>query len=545
MDAKLFEDIFQRWEVTLPEINPQLSDDFGYEIKDLLLSREIDKRKFSPLKTELAKKPIWEGITFLHTPKNLKDVAEKLGIAIREASSFYYVRDHFIRLSDHEIRMSRMSRFTELAMERTHSSNLYLDKTSITRTRNQLFNHWSGFSGQYLAQSQEDAELLFPGKWRFFDYAYVEGGNIYTLTNKKGEVSSLLGEDQRMQTLQILELEGQNWELLTRKSAVAGSFAELSKEIGATLSLEEIRRKSSELYSLGLWEYRGKTGIIPQAAQLSILLAKFFVPGIGGWTISEEERGWFRELAEQSGFVDRLDLNDEESEGMRDIVAGYLAKIKVVEALIASDFHLPKENVHFIAQAAYHLDEFLLPAPGHALFLVNYALCAEVLGSIIKARQELAISESDLQLLERYRETAKKLDREIGPLLKIVEAQLQEAGFTVIPAPGCFFYEPKDMYQQFPVPSEGICINFMNALTGWSSKIQGYYYVTHGFHAGERIGKLFMESFSLFLKHYLHNINIFFIGYNPEDPEDYSEAVDFWNRMETQSGVHCTTFPLR
>lgn len=549
MDAKLFEDIFHRWGVTLPETEPELAkakavNDFDIEIQELLLSREVDKRRLSPIKSQLAKKPIWEGITFLHTPKNLKNIAEKLGFVIRESSSFYYVRDSFLRLSDNSIRLPKRSQYTEIAMERTHSSNLYMDKTSITRTRNQLFNHWSGFSGQYLAQSQVDADLLFPGKWQPFDYAYVEGGNVYTLTNNKGEVSLILGEDHRTQTLLTLELEGQDWELLGAKSGVASSFSALAGEIAATLSLEEIRRASEEMYSLGMWNYQDKTGVIPQDGQLSILLAKFFMPGVGGWVITEEERGWFRVLAEQSGFVNRIDLNDDEVEGMRFIVAGYLAKIKIVTGLIALDFHLPKENVHFITQANYHLDEFLLPAPGHALFLVNFALCAEVLEALIKARTELAIDDSDLRLLEGYLEAAKKFDREIGPLLKVVEAQLQQAGFTVIPFPGHFLYEPKEMYQQFPMPSEGICINFMNALTGWSSKIQGYYYVTHGFNAGGQVSKLCMDAFSLFLKHYVPGISLFFIGYNPDNSEDYSEALDFWNRLETQSGVHCTTFPL-
>ncbi|MBA3237832.1 MAG: hypothetical protein H0T62_05700 [Parachlamydiaceae bacterium] len=554
MDAKLFEEIFQRRAITTLKIEPELriateqdtpmTDDFGLEIKELLLSREVDKRELSPLKSQLANKPVWDGITFLHTPNNLKNVADKLGFVVIESSSFYYVRDSFIRLWDATIRLPRESQCIEKAMEHTHSSNLYLNKTSTTRTRNQLFNHWSGFSGQYLAQSHVDAELLFPGKWHSFDYAYVEGGNVYTLINNKGRVSLLLGEDQRTQTLQILELEGQNWELLASKSEGANSFCAITEDIGDTLSLDDIRHTCQEMYSLGMWNYQGKTGIIPQQAQLSIMLAKFFVPGVDGWVIPEEEAGWFRLLAEQSGFIAKIDLTDEEAERLRSIAANYLAKIKIVERLIALDFNLPKEDVHFITQVNYHLDEFILPAPGHAFFLLNYAFCAEMLEVIIKNYSELGVSENDLLLLEGYLQASKKFDRELGPLLKDVEAQLQSAGFTVIPCPGHFLYEPKEMYQQFPMPSEGICINFMNALTGWSSKTQGYYYITHGLHAGEQVGKLCMEAYSLFLKHYLPNISLFFIGYDPENSEDFSEALDFWNRLETQSGVHCTTFPL-
>ncbi len=152
------------------------------------------------------------------------------------------------------------------------------------------------------------------------------------------------------------------------------------------------------------------------------------------------------------------------------------------------------------------------------------------------------LPENDVLLLEGYLETAIKMDLELGSMLNEVGDQLCAAGFTVIRTPGHFIYEPYGMYEEFPMPSQGICINFMNGIAGWSSNCNFHFFITHGISVGEKVGQLLMDQFSSFMKSNIPDITLYFIGYNPDDKKDFSEALDFWNRLETQSGIHCASF---
>jgi hypothetical protein len=547
MDKKLLQPVFKKWRVELPvgewTPNPE-TDDFGNEIKSLLLAAETNEKMLSLPKSSVVSTPIWEGISFLHTPKNLKTISSQLGIAIVEANSFYYVRDSFIRLASGEIRTTRLSNVLEDAMERAHSSNLYLDKAPTTRTRNQLFNHWSGFGSRYSLQTQTDIEKLFPKNQRSFQYTYAEGGNVFTLTNGKGEVHVFVGEDHRTQTFLILEQEKLNWAHLAAEAGLMAPFSNLVNEMASTLSDSQVFTACEEMYSLGLLASQGQTGLIDPKIQLNILLSKFFMASSDGKKDLAGEQGWFHSLATRGGFIKPFLIGDDKKGIARSIAGEYLIKQKIVHALIAKDFNVSEERLHFIAQANYHLDAFMAPGPQHSIFLNSYAFCADLLQGLINARLALGISENDIAILEGYLETAKKLDLELEALLRTAENQLKAAGFNVIPMPGHFLYEPVDMYEKFPIPSEGLCINFVNSIEGWSLKASSYYYVTHGLHVGEQVGQLLMESFSCFLESYIDPIAVYFVGYDPGHPADFSEALDFWNRIETQSGVHCVTFSL-
>lgn len=542
---KILKPVFNRWTVDLPAGNwlpAPNTDDFGQLITDLLLAAEIDEKASSPLKSMMAGKIIWEGITFKHTPRNLKALSEKLGFVIHDVSSFYYLRDIFLRLGDGSICYFSNSPHLKNAIECVRSSNLYLDKGATTRTRNQLFNHWSGYTGNYTFQSQQDMQAYFPGKSQPLRYTYLEGGNVFRLINKNGEEVVLVGEDHLAQSLLLLELEGRDWNSLATLAFPGNSFQGQIAKRALELTLAETVQHAEEMYSLGLLSCNSRTGIIGQDDQLNILLAKYFMPGLGGRTITEKEHGWFRSLATGSGIIEPFYLTKEQIEMHRLAVAGYLTKLEIVHSLIAIDCKVPKKNLHFITQANYHLDAFLQPAPHHAVFMVSYGVAAEVLEAIINSKIDLELSPEDITLLEGYLAAAKKFDHEFGSLLELAQSQLINAGLDVIPMPGHFLYEPSNMYEQFPMPSDGLCINFINALTGYSQNIQAPYYITHGIHAGEQIGSLLMDSFSLFLRHYTPNISTFYIGYDPDHPSDFSEALDFWNRLETQSGIHCMTF---
>lgn len=543
---KILDATLKKWKVPLPqkEWHPRKNtDDFGFEVKKILMAKEIDQRRLSPIKSAIANKPIWEGVTFLHTPRNIKALAPDLGISICDTGSFFYVRDSFLRLWDGSMKVARASEHIEQAIERTRSSRLYLDKTATTHTHNQLFNHWSGYSHRYAVGRDDERTALFPEVSSPFIYSYVDGGNVFTLTNQDEQVTVLIGEDHLYQTLQIFELEDQNWRGLAKEAQMEKSFGQMTEEIASKLSEEEVFHYCEEMFSQGTLLCSGRTGLIPPGVQLNLMLTKYFSTEKNHVLL--HQRGWYRRLALESEAVGIFQIDPQKTKEARFAAAAYLAKLKIVHALIALDFNVPTENLHFISQANYHLDVFMAPAPHYALFLVNYSFGAEVIQTLLNSKLDLKLSESDIHLLEGYLETALKLHCELGDLLVQVETQLRAAGFTVIPVPAHFLFEPKGMYEQFPMPSEGICINFINGIAGFSSKQKKYYFITHGIHVGERVGALLMEAFSSSLKMYVPDMAVYFVGHHPENPLDFAEALDFWNRLETQSGIHCVTFPLQ
>lgn len=545
---KILEPIFKRRtinEFTTPWQPAPNTDDFGQPITRLLLAAEIDEKVTSPLKSMMAGKTIWDGVTFKHTPRNLKALSEKLGFTVQETSSYYYPRDIFLRLGDGSIAYPPSSDLLKDVVERVHSSNLYLDKGATTRTRNQLFNHWTGYAENYALQSQQDMQTSFSDRFHPLSYTYLEGGNVLRLTNKQDEEVVLVGEDHLAQSFLLLELNGRDWDSLAALALPNNSLQEQIAKRAVELTEPEIAHYAEEMFSFGLLPCNGKSGLIKQEDQLNILLAKFFMPSSEDKIIAETERGWFRELAKRSGIVEPFNLTKEQIETQRMPVATYLTKLEIVHALMAIDCNVPKQNLHFITQVNYHLDAFLQPAPHHALFMVHHGLAAEMLEAIIANKNDLKLTAEDMALLEGYLAAAKKFDLEFGGLIQSAQNQLLKAGLEVIPTPGHFLYEPSAMYEQFPMPSDGICINFINALTGYSKSTQTPYYITHGIHAGEQVGSLLMDAYALFLRHHIPDISTFFIGYNPDHPNDFSEALDFWNRLETQSGIHCMTFPLR
>lgn len=520
-------EILRKWHIVLPEkgICKGNSNDFELETKELLLAQKIQERVKNEENSRLAGKTMWEGVTFFHTAENMQSLAKKLGILIHSTEKFYYVRDYFFRLADGSFRTARLSRHLETAISRTHSRNLYLNATAATRTKNQFFNSWSGYT--HTVSLTKDQERYFKANCIPFKYTYAEGGNVWTVTNREGQVKVLMGCDHQFHTMNTLEMENFSW---------GKACADLQDQIAGSLHLDAIKTGAEEMFAEGVLLCNGYSGLISRKNQLQILMMKFL---LGKEILKGEENDWFSRLAVQMRAIKPFHIDAISAEKSRKIVAGYLARKAVTHALMADDFGIPQKDLHYIKQMNYHLDTFLRPGPKNSLFLLNFAFCAEILEAL---GNDVKLSLTDQNHLQRYIETAKKLERELGPMLKEIEKQLQDAGFYVILMPGHFLYESESMERDFPMPSGGFSMNFINSLTGWSSATKHYYYVTHGIQVGENLGNLIMEAFAAYLKSY--EIEVYFIGYNPSDPTDFSEAMDWWNRMETQSGIHCVTFEL-
>jgi hypothetical protein len=535
----------QKWHVMLFEngqAERSLPHDFNKEIKTLLLAADAQTRVQNQMQSLLGGKPFWKGISFIHTPQNMIALAQKLGIEIKRTPHFSYVRDHFLTLPDGTVVTARSSPFLEQATLRTHSSNIYLNRSAATHTTNQFFNVWSGYTKSYDAPIYKEQEKFLKKPAQTLAHTYFEGGNLFILKNLQGTTKVLMGSDQLLQTFHILELEERPWRELAKQINLHPSYDELRDEIFSSLTHDQIKRVAEEMFAQDLLHQDGKSGLIPHKTQLDIMLARFYTEGLlqGNQPLKDEVIKQM--MAKQA--IHHFEYREQESVKYKTAVADYLTKLKITQGLIAQDLGIKAEDLHFITQLNYHLDLFLTPGPNHSLFLSHYGICTDFLEAIRQNADHLQLSEIDHQYLDQYIETSKKMDRELGGLIKEVEAQLTEAHFKVIPMPGSLLYESKTIYREFPMPSGGFNINFMNALTGWDPKTKHHYYITHGIQVGDRLGNLLMDAIALFLQHYVPDIEVYFIGRDPKNLSDFSEAMDWWNRLETQSGIHCTTFEL-
>lgn len=85
--------------------------------------------------------------------------------------------------------------------------------------------------------------------------------------------------------------------------------------------------------------------------------------------------------------------------------------------------------------------------------------------------------------------------------------------------------------------SRNYSINFLNSVTGFSPKTNRYYYIASGATVGDnggvnnddgvprqinRLGLLLMEAFKAIIQSTEKNMDVFFIGYDPKNPTDFS-----------------------
>lgn len=510
-------------------------DDFEREIEELLLPAEIDEKKLDIETSARAGREIFTGVRFLNTPRSLRAVCTLLGVTVKQAPSFSFIRDRFLRLPNQNIATAHQSPFCLEAAKRVHSSNLYLNKAAAAFTNNQLFNGWSGSTLPVLPSSEERG--FFSQEIRSFSFTYAEGGNVFCLTNAACIVKVCMGKDHLLQTLLLQELASASWEHLA--TCVKKDFSQLHNDLVSSLTDAEIFVLVEEMYSLGLLFVDGQSGLIKDHKLLELLMVKFYLEGK-----NTEKKTDFKEIVHSARLAPKLLCSGYITTAFRKDAAEYAAKIAITKGLIAKDYGVEEGNVHYITQSGYHLDSFLTPGPEKTIFINSYRAVYELLKGIERDKEALKLSFEDGQLLEGYIETAKKLDRELSDLLMRTKIELEDAGFKVVEMPMHFVYESVDMYQGFPVPSTLPNAYFGNAITGWSEKEKMLYYIAHGAQCGEKLGKIFMDSFKASLLPF-GNIRVFFVGNNIEDREDFSEALDFWGRLDMQSGIHCASIPLR
>ncbi len=253
--------------------------------------------------------------------------------------------------------------------------------------------------------------------------------------------------------------------------------------------------------------------------------------GLEGTSLCSEERIKF--VAERLKKAKLLDAFPDEKEQAW-IAKLCIAIIECTKEMVAQEL---KQRVLFLGDAfapqpEFHLDMFLLPAPGGKIFIQSPSKCVELLTTILK---QTNLTYDQRRCLKAYLHNAKqqaKREKESKRLQRMAE-ELAQAGFELVQTAGIFSLNSR----------KGVtcAINFLNSIVGMGDK--GPFCIANGsgYCADHHLRKAFVELMAQ------HKIDlVYFTGRKTEAEVsstgevnfDYAEADKL---LEDVGGIHCIT----
>jgi hypothetical protein len=536
-----FNGLFHKWQTPLKNgfsCYNKNTNDFGVAIKSLMFTKPNGDSD------ELHKHFLKTGLKVDHFAKNLTQLANQFGFELVFSKYQYVLRDHLLRLPDGKCLTFAISLNTPVAIERCESRAMYYRAKASYQTDHFVFKGSLGSANSH--SSKATAELQ-----EYFEYPkeaiptlrfYIEGGNLYSLTNSFGHNVVLIGEDVLYIALNQMRRDGffKNEELSLRDP-----IKEYTKELKNDPAF--LKETLEEMYVQGLLkEGVGiKKGFIDREGNEKICHKYDHFRKKKGKVPYSNGGNPYIEQAIKMGLFIPFEIPEQDLIKGLEIAASYLAQKDMTQFVIGKSFSVPSKRVVFVPQLDYHLDVFMRPGPKGSLFVQDYSFCLEFLEEINSKADVFLLSDLDKMMLKRYLETAQKLSRELGPLTKKIKGTLSSAGFTVIPAPGIFYDVSPDLFgYSDPNIVSTSHLNFLNAITGWSEKENSYFYFVTGAGVGDKLGEVLMRSYEDFIKRYQPNTQVHFIGHDPDHPKDFAEGMRWLNRRGSQLGPHCLSFEL-
>ena len=516
-DLSFLDSLFAAHFIKLPN-NPftyTATDDFGIEIKKLMLPKPYDDRD------EQHKEAFLKiGLKFDHVIKNMVFFAKKLGFEVVFSKDQYCLRDSLIRVPEGVFAVKH-SESTALAIDRCCSRSLYCCDSASFLTDHPFFHSKSGVAHELLPLASIDLSTFFghPKGEVPTVHFYMEGGNHYVMTNKVGQKFILAGLDILYVALNQMRRDGVFKKLVIEECIIK----DFEKKL---LNADFLMQTLEEMYATGL--------LASGKGMEKGFVTSFEINILRDIKINQSS---YHDLAKQKKFYVPLNLSSQQKTKGIKIAAEYLAQKEYTKGFVAKTFGV--DYVCFVPQLDYHLDVFMCPGPKGSIFVQDYSFSVKFLEKIWDQREALSLTPLDLVHLKRYLETAQKLSRELGALNTKVKEELSKAGFYVISTPGLFY----DVLPDDTNPTT-FNLNFINAVTGWSSKTKTHYYLTMGAGVGDHLGAALMSSFEKFIKSYQPDIQIGFLGYDPDNVKDFSEGMRWLNRRGSQAGPHCLSFVM-
>lgn len=500
--------------------------DFGMQIKKLLFS--CPDEKFSKRNIQ-------------YTVKNIQLLSKELGFELLLSEKPYYVRDTWLSTTKIKHLLSSNSKCIPTALKRAYSLQFFQGKNSTYLTTHEFFKGLIGASREQLSNASLDYEKLISKESVRTPLFYMEGGNHYCTSNLNNKPVLLIGEDMMAIIQNQLRLQ-HTFDALPMN--IAMNMKKHTKFFSEKLAADPDLLKTTvlEMYAQGILRIGKKNGMI-ETIDILKLMRESNLSAVDHKTNSKRSRilasaygkeksehGYLKKAVERNLFV--YPTLPKNLRGYIPIVAKYLAQKNITKEILSITFSV--DDLFVIPQLFYHLDIFLHPGPKGSFFGINFDLTIRCLEEIASKQSLMRLSKRDQKLLQNYIDTTKTLKEEIGHLLLQVQQEISKARFLYLPVPGFFLAKSVNFLAHN--------VNFLNAITGWSPKTKRYYYITAGTSVGDQLGKILQQVFEQSLKHYCPKIDVYYVGYNPSLPQNFSEADKLLNTIGVQAGVHCLSF---
>ncbi len=444
-----------------------------------------------------------------HFFENIKEIGAIEGFEVVPSPTTHCCRDPKLRASDNKILQSACGDNIYKAIGRCKKRAEYLKNHSSVCTEHPSFNKiMLGLVA--LADLQRLADEGTDKKNLRISRLYVEGGDTLHLTNKNGVSQYIIGEDLAIITHQQLRMNkwfddpSKNEENVMAEAAIFSKYAD-------TITMPYIS---------------GDTFKKVQAQ------GKEIKQGLS----DDETLATLKEM-NHMGLLTKLRFTTEEQKTKgRELASEYLAQAEYVkERIFPVELRCDAEKVIFSPQVAYHIDLAMAPGPKGSIFLQDYEASVRLAEAIKAKSQELDLSREDLEHLDSFIETTKKVGKDLKPLFEEAKKRLEAAGYTVISIPAAFYSYRKD---------KPFNINFLNCITGYSEKTGHFYVIAPGTKTEGKLADLLMDSFVEFLRSQCNNVVVYFAGRDPNNARDFAEAVTTANNENQLLGPHCLSFEL-
>ncbi len=514
----VFDPLFQTRHVTLPSLSFEYKEDqdFGVVIKELLFSGGYNDSEEA---REVYKKT---GVKIEFIQKNMQEIGAIEGFSLKFGIGQYYVRDQFVHLPSGKFAVSHISENLPQAIYRNESKSLVFQDKAEYLTDHIRYQGTVGGAITPHDLAVDDLKTILKSETSLV--YYIEGGNKYLVRNRKGKLKILVGKDHFLITLNQFRLDK------TFEEPEFADVLETGKGVIDKLTEEQLKQILCEMYVQGLLKpVEGcKKGFINK--EQNSLISRVVV------TAQNEKKGVnpYVACAEMLGFYEHPQFTEKMLQESKSLAGKYLMQKNITEEVIAQSFQLNAKDIIFVPQLDYHLDVFMRPGPKGSFFVQDFGFSYELLKTI---QEKNSLELEDQELLERYLKAAARLSEQLSPLFKKTKETLENAGFIVIPTPGMFCDVSSTKLQTFT-------INFINSITGFSENTKHYYYIAFGAQTKGKLGDILMDAFKSFLESYIHPLHVYYVGYDPKNPKDFSEAMGCWNRLQSQAGPHCMSFEM-
>ncbi len=346
---------------------------------------------------------------------------------------------------------------------------------------------------------------------------YYEGGAVFQLTNAEGKQKILVGEDLITITHQALRQDQ--------------FFKKPAKNSAAYLNETLIFKGQDAISKMYL------SGMIP--AKIDELAEELK---------ADPNNELFLSILNEMlvmGLINKIDLSTEEAKSSAfEMAANYYGQRRFVkEVLIPSELQCP--DIVEVPHTAYHLDILMTPGPNGSIFVQDYEETSKLLKMIQSNASALNLTKQDLTILDGFIDESAVLQKELGELMQKNKKILEDSGFHVIKTPGAFF-SSKTEKKTYNGKTEEFAenVNFLNCISGYSKTTGHHYMAIPGTSIGDNLGKVLMDAYVEFLNKNCDNLAVYFIGKDANNPDNYKEVMDNFNRLTAKLGPHCLSFEL-